>query len=201
MSWVAVGVGAVTAVSGVIAKNKSNKDKKKVAAEIANQKEVPLENVADGMQVSTKSADLQKEALARNSATSIDALSDAGSRAVGVGVGRVAANNMDSSAAIGADLDRQQKEIDFLKANDAGNIRSTKEQRMNNKLAALSSQYNAANQNEAQSEGNIIRGLGSAATSASTSDYFSETQAAARRAKKMPVVSTVSEIKPRTIKK
>lgn len=164
MSWISVGVAAVGTTMSVIEKSKAEKQKKKIANEIANQKGNDLNNIADGLQVSTRSADLQREETARQSATSLDALSGAGTRALGVGVGRIAAVNADTNARIGADLDEQQKNIDFFRAQDKGNIRLTKEQRANANLAALSSQYNAASQNGTQATANIIQGLGTAAS-------------------------------------
>lgn len=184
MSWVAVGVGAVTAVGGAIKASKASKDKKKAAAEIASQKGNDLQNVAEGMTVSTKGADIQKEAMARNSAGAIDALSGAGSRSIGVGVGRVASATTAASQQIAADLDEQQKDIDRMAAGDRGNIRGIKENRANDKLAALSSQYNAAADSEQQGYGNIVQGAGMAAGQLSTSDYFSKENVAARKAKR-----------------
>lgn len=182
MSWVAVGVASVGTTMSIIEKGKANKAKKKAAAEIANQKRPELNNIADGLQVSTRGSDLQREENARNSATSLDALSDAGTRALGVGVGRVAAINSDVNAKIGADLDEQQKNIDFMRAQDNGNIRMTKEQRANANLAALSSQYNAASQDGTQANANIVQGLGTAANAVAGSEYFSKENVAARTA-------------------
>lgn len=163
MTWVAVGVGAVSLTTGIIKSSKEAKNKKRIAKEIANQKEVKLDNVADGLQVSTLGSDLQKQEQARLVSTQTSALSDAGSRALGAGIGRVAAQSQDVNAKIAADLDAQQKNIDMLKAQDKGNIRLTKEQRQQAKLAALSSQYNASADAQAQAQGNMIQGLGMAA--------------------------------------
>ena len=181
MSWVSVGTAAVGTTMSIIDKIGAKKKQKKIAAEMANQKRPELNNIADGLQVSTRSSDLQREEAARNSATSLGALSDAGTRAIGVGVGRVSAVNADTNAKIGADLDEQQKNIDFLRAQDEGNIRATKEQRSNANLAALSSQYNAAAQNGTQATANIVQGLGTAANAVAGSDYFSKENIAARK--------------------
>lgn len=162
MSWVAVGVAGVSVVSGVIASSKAKKEKKRIAREIANQKRPELTNIAEGLQVSTRGTDLQREEVARNSATSLDALSEAGTRSLGVGVGRVAAVNVDSNAKIGANLDEQQRNIDMIRAQDNSSIRGIKEQRSAADLAALSSQYNAANQAQQDAYGNIVQGLGTA---------------------------------------
>lgn len=181
MSWIAVGVAAVGTTMSIIEKGKARKAKKKIASEIANQKRPELDNIADGLQVSTRGSDLQREETARQSATALDALSDAGTRAVGVGVGRIAAVNADTNARIGADIDEQQKNIDFFRAQDKGNIRLTKEQRANANLAALSSQYNAESQNGTQANANIVQGAGMAGNAVTGSEYFSKENIAARK--------------------
>lgn len=181
MSWVAVGTLAVGTTMSFIEKRKQKKAAKIAAAAIANQKRPELTNVADGLQVSTRGADLEREEVARNSATSLDALSDAGTRALGVGVGRVAAVNADSNAKIGANLDEQQKSIDMIRAQDNASIRGMREQRSQADLAALSSQYNAAQQNGTQATANIIQGLGTAGNAVANSDYFSAESIAARK--------------------
>lgn len=183
-SWVAVGVTGAGIVSGLFKSKKAKKEKQAVARELANRKEMPLQNIAEGLQVSTRSSDLQKEESARTSASSIDALAEGGSRTMGVGVGRVAASNMAVNAGIGADLDSQQKNIDTIRAQDAGTIRMTKEQREQAKLAALSSQYNAANQNQAEAGANAFQAAGTAASILGGSDYYSKDNVAARKAKR-----------------
>jgi len=175
MSWVAVGTAAVGTTMSIIEKSSAKKQQKKLASEMANQKRPDLSNVADGLQVSTRSSDLQREEAARNSSSSVDALSEAGTRAIGVGVGRIASVNADTNAKIGANLDEQQKNIDMLRAQDNANIRSTKEQRYNANLAALSSQYNAASQNEANANANILQALGSAGSAAANKSATAKT--------------------------
>ena len=167
-SWLAVGVGAVTAVSGIVKAGQEKKAKKKAAQEAANQKEVELNNVGEGLQVSTVGSDLKKEAQARLASTQTEALREGGTRAILGGAGRVTANSQDVNNAIGADLDYQQKEIDQVKAEDNIRIRGTKEDRANKRLAALSSQYNAANEGQQQGYGNVIQGLGTAGSALAT---------------------------------
>jgi heme exporter protein D len=193
MSWVAVGVSGVSMVSGVIGSFQAKKEKKRIAREIANQKRPELINAAEGLQVSTRGADLQREEVARNSATS---LSDAGTRALGVGVGRVAAVNADSNAKIGANLDEQQKGIDMIRAQDNATIRGIKEGRSASDLAALSSQYNAAQQNGTQAMGNVLQGAGMAGNALTGSDYFSAENIAARKLARRGTATSVSSLKP-----
>lgn len=162
MGAATAGAGALTAVTGAIQTFDAMATKKKVAREIKNMKEVPLTNIADGMQVSTLGSDLQREEAARLSATQTSALQDGGTRALLGGLGRVTARNQDVNAQIGANLDEQQKQIDQVAAQDEQRIQSIKEQRQMNKLAALSSQYNAANQGITQGIANVVQGAGTA---------------------------------------
>lgn len=162
MAWISVGIGGASAIMGGIQSLGASKQKKKIAKEIANQKEAPLTNIADGLQVSTLGSDLQKQQQAQLAATQTSTLADAGSRSLIGGIGRVAAQSQDVTANIAADLDAQQKNIDMMKAQDEGRIQQTKEQRQQAKLAALSSQYNASADAQAQGMGNIMQGVGMA---------------------------------------
>lgn len=166
MSWVAVGVGAATAIAGGIQANKAKKDKKRLAQEAANMKEVPLENVAEQLKVSTIGAKNRQEGQSALEAAQIDALQQAGTRGVLGGTASVAAGSQAVNKDISADLDLQQKEIDALKSQDAARIRDVKEERQRAKLAALSSQYNAANDAQQQGLGNVIQGVGMAGSAA-----------------------------------
>lgn len=177
-SAVSGGLGALTGVYSAVSEAKN---KKKIAKEIANQKEVQLSNIADGMQVSTRGSDLQKEQQAQLASTQTSALADAGSRALGVGIGRVAAQSQDVNAQIGANLDEQQNNITNVRAQDEQRIQTTKEQRANAKLAALSSQYNASSQNMMGGIGNAIGGIGQIGNGMSASGYDSAESVSARK--------------------
>lgn len=160
MGAVTAGAGALSAVTGAISTFSEMANKKKIAAEIARQKSPELTNIADGMKVSTLGADLQKEQQAQLASNQIDALSQGGNRALIGGIGKVAAGSQDVNAQIAANLDEQQTHINEVRAQDEGRIQTTKEQRANARLAALSSQYNASSQNVAQGIGNVIQGAG-----------------------------------------
>src|SRR6188768_463770 len=144
MSWIAVGVSAAGAIAGGIKAGKAKKDQKRIAREAANMKEVPLTNIADQLKVSTIGAKNRQEGQSVLEATQTAALQNSGTRAVIGGAGRVAAGSQAVNKDIADDLDRQQKNIDTLKAEDSGRIRTTREERNKAKLSALSSQYNAA---------------------------------------------------------
>lgn len=159
---VGIATGALGAVTGAISMFTESKNKKKIAKEIANQKEATLTNIADGMQVSTLGSDLQKQENARLASSQIGALQDGGTRALIGGIGSVTAGTQDTNARIAAGLDEQVANISNVRAQDEQRIQQTKDQRQANKLAALSSQYNAASQNQAQGMANIIQGAGMA---------------------------------------
>lgn len=118
------------------------------AAESAlNNLKIPvLKNPAEGMQVSTLGADLQRQEAARLSATSVQALQGAGVRGVVGGVGAVQAQNQLMNQQIAADLDRQQKEIDRARAEYDMQLQGMEERRYMGNVAALSSQINQGNQ-------------------------------------------------------
>ena len=163
MAWVAVGIGGAGALMGGIQAFSGAKQKKKIAQEIANQKEVPLTNIADGMTVSTRGADLKKEGAMRLAATQTAALAEGGSRNLIAGIGSVDNNLKNTDAEIATNLDEQQNNITNVRAQDEGRIQSAKEQRQQAKLAALSGQYAAAQDTQAQGMGNMMQGVGMAA--------------------------------------
>lgn len=157
IALVGVGVSAYTAIN-------SANQKKKAAKALKELKTPELSNVADNLQVSTLGADLQREEAARTTASQLDALRESGTRGLVGGVGRVSAQNQNQNRQIAADLDQQQKDIDILAAQDEARVQNVGEQRNVRDVAALSSQYDSANQEQQQAVGNALQGLGSAAT-------------------------------------
>lgn len=135
---------------------KDAKEKKAIEKEINNTKAPNLVNSGNGLQVSTLGADLEKEQQAQLASNQVQTAQEAGTRGVIGSVGKIAAGNQAVNAKIAANLDQQQKEIDFYKAQDESNIRALNEQRYKDKIAALSSQYNAANQSQQQAIGNAF---------------------------------------------
>lgn len=125
---------------------KGAKDARDAKDALDNYKRQEFQNIAEGMQVSTLGADLQREEQARLAATQVGALQGAGVRGIVGGLGRVEAGNQMSERQIAADLDMQQRQIDQMYAQDQANIRSMQEQREQQDISGLSSQYNAGNQ-------------------------------------------------------
>lgn len=155
-------IAAGTAAYSISQSVKAAKEKKAAARAIDAQKAPELTNAGEGLQVSTLGSDLQREEQGRVAANQVQAAQEAGTRGVIGSVGKIAAGNQQVNAQTAADLDQQQKQIDYFKAQDKANIRNVEEQRFRDKLAALSSQYNSANQMQQQSIGNAISATGSA---------------------------------------
>jgi hypothetical protein len=166
MSYVAIAVGAGTVIMGGVKAIKAGKDKKKLARDAANMKEVPLESIANGLKVSTIGAKNRQEGQSVLEATQTATLADAGTRAILGGTANVANGSKAVNRDIAANLDEQQKQIDGIAAEDNARIRGVKEDRNTAKLAALSSQYNAAANSQEQGFGNIVQGAGMAGTAA-----------------------------------
>lgn len=154
-------IAAGTAAYSISQSVKAAKEKKAAARAINEQVAPELTNAGEGLQVSTLGSDLQREEQARTSANQVQAAQEAGTRGVIGSVGKIAAGNQRVNAQTAADLDRQQKEIDYFRAQDKANIRNLEEQRFREKLAALSSQYNAANTTQQQSTANAVSAIGS----------------------------------------
>jgi len=125
---------------------KGIKDANDAKSALENYERQELTNVTEGLQVSTLGSDLQREESARLAATQVGALQGVGARGVVGGLGRVEAGNQQLNRQIGADLDAQQKQLDQLYAQEQANIRGMQEQREQQDISGLSSQYNAGNQ-------------------------------------------------------
>ena len=102
-----------------------------------------LKNVADQLKVSTLGAELQSQEAQRRFATSVDALRSAGVRGVVGGLPAVEAQQQRLQRQIAADLDRQQKQIDLIRAQDEARIRQIQEQRESMEIAGLGSEMAA----------------------------------------------------------
>lgn len=136
---------------------KGAKDAKDAKNALENYQRQEFSNIAEGLQVSTLGADLQREEQARLAQSQVDALAGAGARGILGGLGRVEAGNQMTTRQIAADLDMQQKQIDQMRAQDEANIRSMQEQREMQDIAGLSSQFNAGNQMMFQGLGGLAQ--------------------------------------------
>ncbi len=151
---ISAGLGIYQAIKG----SKEQRDASRALNEYQRQQ---LNNAYDNVQVSTRGADLQREEQARLASSQVDALQGAGTRALVGGLGRVETGNQRVNLGIGANLDEQQKAIDQMKAEDDVRIRMMQENREQNDINALSSQYQAGKQDANMGMGNIVQGFGS----------------------------------------
>lgn len=162
----AVATGIVAGASGVaggVSKFFEGRKMQRQAQELINNFEWKnLENPYEELEVSTMGADLQREEAARMSATSVDAIRAGGNRAL-ANIGRVQAQNNLMNKEIGADLDRQQKTIDYSRAQDDARIREMLERRQSDELAGYGNMLNQGLGMKYQGIGNIVNGLGSTA--------------------------------------
>jgi hypothetical protein len=164
---VAVAGGAFQAIS-------SAKQAKKAEDALLNLKTPELENIAEGLQVSTMGADLQKEELGRQYATGVDALRSGGIRGVVGGLGSLNAQQNVANRQIGADLDMQQRQIDQIGAQDKARIQGVLENRYQNDVAALSSQYSAGQQGMMQGISGMAQGVASGAQMVQSQKNFNK---------------------------
>jgi hypothetical protein len=138
-------IAATGALASGIQAISGAKQKRDAQRELENYQRQEFQNVAEGLQVSTLGADLQREEQARLASTQVGALQGAGVRGLVGGLGRVEAGNQMANREIAAGLDAQQMQIDQMYAQDQANIRGMQEQREVADIAGLSSQYNAGN--------------------------------------------------------
>lgn len=143
-------IGAATgAVGGIYNTIQGAKQARDAQDALENYKRQELTNVAEGLQVSTLGADLQREEQSRLASGQIGALREGGARTLIGGLGRVEAGNQRVMRETAADLDMQQRQIDQMRAEDDARIRSMTENREIGDLSALSSQIDAGNQMKA----------------------------------------------------
>lgn len=158
----------VSAVGGIVKGIAGAKQAKQAREAIQNYKRQELKNVYGDLEVSTLGAELQREELARSTATSVQALQQGGARALGIGVGRVQEIAVDQSRQIGSDLDRQKQTIDQLKAGGEADLQSMRERREEADLAGLGNQLNVGQQNLMGGIGDVAGAFTAGATSGAT---------------------------------
>ena len=119
-----------------------------------------LENVHKNQQVSTLGSDLLREENARATATTTDALRGGGNRAIVGGLGRVVAQSNSVNREAAANLDQQQKQIDFAKAQDDVRIREMIEKRQSDELQGYGQMLNTGMGMKYSGIGDAINAVG-----------------------------------------
>lgn len=120
--------------------------KKQAKADMNEYERADLENAFENIQVSTIGSDLAREELQRGSASVVDALQQGGSRMVTAGLPRVQSALISGTNEARSYLDNQVQTRDRLIAQDNVNLRGVRENRDIQNLSAISSEYNAGNQ-------------------------------------------------------
>ena len=140
---------------------KSASDKKKAESEAANYETTEIVNNAENLSLSTYGTDIMKEQSARNSALLIEAARGGGARGIASMLPRIQANNNKVDQDIAISLENQDIKRQYAINQGADNAMRMKVQRDTDNLSAISSQYNAANQNMNQGIWGVASGLAS----------------------------------------
>lgn len=148
------GIGAATGLAQALVGARQSKKAKEALEGYQRQR---LTNVADELSVYTRGAELQREESGRFGASAVDALQQGGSRNLIGGLGRVQQGQQRMNRQIAADLETQQARIDQVRAQDERRIQQMQEQREQQDINALSSQYNAGQQQMWQGIGGIAQ--------------------------------------------
>lgn len=130
------------AVGGIDKFFQGNKMRRTAQKHIDNFRWQTLQNPYDNQSVSTLGADLRKEQADLNTASSIDALRSGGARTMLAGIGRVQAQNNLVSRDIAANLDTQQKALDYAAAQQDVANQQVMENRQANELAGYGQMLN-----------------------------------------------------------
>lgn len=147
-----IGFGIANMISGA----KQSNDAKRA---LENYERQQLNNIAEGLQVSTLGADLQREEQARLASSQVQSAREGGARTMIGSLGKIQQGNQMVNRQIGADLDAQQKAIDQMRAEDEARIRAIQENREIADINALSSQINAGEQTRVNGISQGIQGL------------------------------------------
>lgn len=149
---------AITGVAGGVANFfQGRKMRREAQSFIDNFEWQELKNPYKDLQVSTLGSDLQREELARQSATSTEALRGGGTRGLIGGLGRVQANANLVNREIAANLDQQQKQIDQMAAQDDTQIRAMTENRQANELAGYGQMLQQGRQQQQMGMGEVMQ--------------------------------------------
>lgn len=129
---VSAGIGAV---GGAVKFFEGRKMQREAQNNIDNFQWQKLDNPYENLTVSTMGADLQREEAGRTNAAAVESLRASGTRGLVAGLGRLQEQDNLRNRGIAADLDKQQKDIDYARAQDQTRIQAMTENRQSNELA------------------------------------------------------------------
>ena len=126
---------AVGTYAGFMKMREGRKMQKKAQAAIDAFKWQELKNPYEDLQVSTLGAELRLEQMNTTTASTVEAIRGSGTRGIIGSLGKVQAANTQASREVAANLDEQQKTIDYAAAGDQVRKRGMMESRQVNELA------------------------------------------------------------------
>ena len=145
---------------------KGASDKKAAQSAMDNYRRVELDNPYKNIQLSTYGTDIMRQDAALNLATLSDDARSAGVRGVMGAIPKLQAGYNKVSQQIGIDLEKQDLDRQYAVAQGDERILRMKEQRDNQNINAISSQYNAANEDFNRGLWGVASGLTSWANQA-----------------------------------
>lgn len=157
-----VGAAIIGGVGGIAKTIMGANQASQARKAIENYQRQELQNQFEGVSVSTLGADLQREEMARATATGVEALRSAGVRGLVGGLGSLQQGVNLQSRQIAADLDIQQQRIDFARAQDAVRIQRMQENREEQDLAGYGQQLAVGQQNMFSGIGDLTQIAGAA---------------------------------------
>lgn len=119
---------------------------KKARKALENYQRQELKNVTEGMRVSTLAAEMKTEEAQRRFATTVGALQSGGVRGLVGGLGAAEQAQQQQQQQIAADLDRQQTQIEQMRAQDEARIRGMQEARESQEIQGLGAELAAGRQ-------------------------------------------------------
>ena len=136
MAAIAGGAALAKGISGAVQASKARKA-------LENFQRQELKNITEGMRVSTLGAELQTQEAQRRFATSVEALRSGGVRGLVGGLGQQEQLQQRQQQQIAADLDRQQQQIEVMRAQDEARICAMQEERETFDIGRLAGQQAA----------------------------------------------------------
>ncbi len=168
----AITSAAIAVAGGAYQAITSAKQAKEAKDALNNLKLPEPKNIADGMKVSTLGSELQKEQASKRFNTEVDALRSGGIRGVIGGLSSASERQKEIDRQLMADLDIKQERINEIRAQDEARIQGVYENRYQNDVSALSSQYNAGQQGMMQGISGAAQGIASGAQMIQSNDQF-----------------------------
>ncbi len=163
-----MGLGAATAgvsaglglVSGGMKFFESRKMQRKAEEAIGRFQWQELENPFKNLQVSTLGSDLRREEAARTTSTLTNAIQNSGARGIIGGLGNVQNQNNLVNREIAANLDEQQKQIDYSAAQQDVRNQDTIERRQAEELQGYGQQLDYARDMKYDGISNAVNAIG-----------------------------------------